>query len=122
MVVDSLHLFIFRCIFKVIWGGERVRAIRYKGKLYTELSGANSIEGEIEDVDKLVEWHSQDTHAAMEWKRELEAKLGKAVAVLRCANDVITRLSDAEWYDEETEDYLEIVENTIASLEPKEGA
>lgn len=32
-----------------------MKAIKYKGKLYTPLYGANSIEGEIEDVDAKLE-------------------------------------------------------------------
>jgi len=29
----------------------------------------------IKELEKLIEWHKQDTHDAMEWKRELEAEM-----------------------------------------------
>lgn len=35
-----------------------------------------------EKLEKLIEWHKQDTHEAMEWKRSLEAELATLRAEL----------------------------------------
>lgn len=36
------------------------------------------LEQKVKELEKLNEWHKKDVHDAMEWKRDLEAKLKEA--------------------------------------------
>lgn len=51
----------------------------------------------VEELEKLIEWHKQDTHDAMEWKRELEKKVDDGTKELRLSvsekNIIQNRLS-----------------------------
>lgn len=92
----------------------------------------------IKELEKLIEWHKQDTHDAMEWKRELEAemlnnaktaqliidgleaKLEKSVWALKDAL-MLADTRDDNWCSSDT-DCLEKTKAVLASLEPKEWA
>lgn len=48
-------------------------------------SKIKELESRLSEKDKLIEWHKQDTHTAMEWKRDLEAELFRHKAVVEAA-------------------------------------
>ena len=58
----------------------------------------NALTRQLEEARKLIEWHKQDTHDAMEWKRSLESQLsdarGAALLGITYLNQVYRSLSE----------------------------